>query len=134
MTRTSMYRTTIAIAAAALLAAPAAATAAPAPTRVAVSANAYYVTSGLITLEVTVKCPPGSGYNVNAQVIQPRGFSQTQGSSFLSGMCTGQHEKLAVSVSSFMFPGWQLGDAVASVTACALGCDDATRGIHIDLR
>ena len=45
------------------------------------------------------------------------------------GQCTGQHQKLAVTVFSFGFPGWQLGDAVVSVTACAQGCDTATREI-----
>ena len=50
-----------------------------------------------------------------------------------SGLCTGQQQKLAIPVFSFYYPGWQLGDAVASVTACSLGCADDTKAIHISL-
>jgi hypothetical protein len=131
MIRMSFIRLALVLTALAPLALPATANADPVPTRVAISQNAYYVTSGTIDLQLAISCTPGWNYSVQVQVIQPQGFNQVFGNGFVSGLCTGQHQKLAVAVFSSFFPGWQLGDAVASVTACALGCDTATRGIHI---
>lgn len=102
----------------------------PAPTKVLISQNARYVNPGQINLQVTVSCTPGFGYSVQAGVVQPQGFFQLFGSGFANGLCTGQQQKIVVPVFSF---GWQLGDAVASVIACAASCDSVTKAIHIVL-
>ena len=133
MTRTSVARLALVLTVLAPLAVPATAHADPAPTRAAIAQNANYVTSGLIVVELALSCTPGWGYSANVQVIQPQGFTQVFGNGFVSGLCTGQHQKLAVPVFASSFPGWQLGEAVASVTACALGCDTATRDLRITL-
>jgi hypothetical protein len=133
MTRTSITRLALVLAALTLLAVPATAHAAPAPTRTAISQNAYYVSSGLINVELAVSCTPGWSYSASVQVIQPQGFTQMPGSGFVNGLCTGQHQKIALSVFASFFPGWQLGDAVASATVCSLGCDTATRDLRITL-
>jgi hypothetical protein len=86
-----------------------------------------------INLEVALTCSPGSGYFVNAQVLQPQGFTQMSGSGFASGLCTGRRQLVAVPVFSFFFPGWQLGSAVASVNVCAFACDSETGTIRISL-
>jgi hypothetical protein len=133
MTRTSFTRVALVLTALMPLAVPATAAADPAPTRVAISQTAYYASTGVVVLEVSLSCSPGMGYFVNAQVIQPQGFTQTFGSGSINGQCTGQHQKLALPVFANFFPGWQLGEAVASVTACAQACDSATRDIRITL-
>ena len=133
MTRTSFARAALLLATVVPLAVPATASADPTPTRLAVSQTAQFTSTGLIVLEVTVDCSPGWGFFVNAQVLQPQGFTQIAGSGSINGQCTGQHQKLALSVFASFFPGWQLGDAVASVTACAQICDSATRDIRITL-
>lgn len=132
MTRT-FIRLALMLTALAPLAVPATASADPIPTRVAISQNADYVSNGLINVQLALSCTPGWWYSAQVQVIQPRGFWQVFGNGFVNGPCTGQHQKLAVSVFAFSFPGWQLGNAVASVNACALGCDTATREIRIGL-
>jgi hypothetical protein len=134
MNRTSLVRSALVLTTLVALAIPATASADPAPTRLTVSQTAFYVSGFQINLEVSVTCTPGFGYFVNASVIQPQGFAQVSGNGSANGLCTGQHQKIAVPVFSFFFPGWQLGDAAASVTACALGCDSATRNIKVDLR
>ena len=134
MIRTSFVRLALVLSALAPLAVPATASADPTPTRVAISQNAYFLTEGLINVQLTLSCTPGWGYFADVQVIQPRpGFGQAFGNGFVNGLCTGQHQKVAVSVRAFSFPGWQLGNAVASVNACSLGCDTATREIRIGL-
>jgi hypothetical protein len=105
----------------------------PAPTTVRISENAQYANSGQITLQVVISCTPGYGYSVQASVVQPAGWSQMFGNGYVSGACSGQQQKLAVPVYSFAWPGWQLGDAVASVTTCAASCTDDTKAIHIVL-
>ena len=134
MIRMSVTRLALVLTALAPLAIPATASADPIPTRVAISQNAYFVTSGTMDVQLTLSCTPGWWYSTQVQVIQPQGFNQVFGNGFVSGLCTGQQQKLAVSVFSSFFPGWQLGDAVVSVTACAEGCDTATRQIRIGLR
>ena len=134
MIRTSFIRLAVVLTALAPLAIPATASADPIPTRVAISQSAYFVTPGVIDVQLALSCTPGWWYSIQVQIVQPQGFNQVFGSTFVNGLCTGQHQKLAVSVPSFSFPGWQLGDAVASVTACAQGCDTATREIHVVLR
>jgi len=66
-------------------------------------------------------------------VVQPQGFNQAFGNGFASGLCTGQQQKLAIPVYTSYYPGWQLGDAVGSVIACAGRCDGDTKAIHIVL-
>lgn len=115
-----------------LLGAAGVAKADPAPTKVLISQSAQYVNPSQINLQVTVSCTPGFGYFVQAGVVQPQGFFQLFGNGFANGLCTGQQQKIVVPVFSFG-PGWQLGDAVASVIACAASCDSATKAIHIVL-
>jgi hypothetical protein len=133
MVRTSIIRMSVALAALAALAVPATALADPTPTQVTLGNTAQYVSSGLVNVQVTISCTPGWGYNANVQMIQPQGFTQIFGSGFVNGLCTGQHQKLAVQVFANFFPGWQLGDAVASVTACSQGCDTTTREVRISM-
>ena len=133
MIRTSFIRLALVLTALAPLAVPATANADPIPTRVAISQTAYYVTSGTMVVQLSLACTPGWNHFTQVQVVQPQGFTQVFGNGFVSGPCTGQHQKLAVTVFSSFFPGWQLGDAVVSVIACAEGCDTATREIRITL-
>jgi hypothetical protein len=134
MIRMSVTRLALVLTALAPLAMPATASADPIPTRVGISQNAYYLTSGTMDVQLAVSCTPGWWYYAQVQVIQPQGSTQVFGSGYVSGLCTGQQQKLAVSVFSYSYPGWQLGDAVVSVTVCAEGCDSATREVHIGLR
>ena len=112
---------------------PSVAKADPAPTKVQIAQNAQYVSPFQVDVQVTLDCTPGFGYFVQVSVQQPQGFNQVFGNGFTSGQCTGQQQKLAVSVNTFFFPGWQLGDAIASVIACAGPCDNDTKVIHITL-
>ena len=103
----------------------------PAPTTLKISQNAQFISSFQINVEITLSCSAGSGYSVSVNVQQPSGFgSTTSGSGFTSGQCTGRQQKLAVPVFAF-FDGWQLGDAVASATACTAACASDTKQIHI---
>jgi hypothetical protein len=105
----------------------------PTPTKVQISQSAQYVNQGQINLQISVLCSPGYGYYVQASVMQPQGFNQVFGSGFASGLCTGQQQKLAIPVYTSYWPGWQLGDAVGSLIACAGPCDGDTKAIHIVL-
>jgi len=101
------------------------------PTTVKISQNAQFISSFQINVVVTLTCSAGSPYFVTVDVQQPQGFGQTtSGSGSTSGQCTGRQQKLAVSVYSF-FLSWQLGNAVASATACTVACGSDTKQIHI---
>jgi hypothetical protein len=101
------------------------------PTTVKITQNAQFISSFQINVIVTLTCTAGSGYTVNVNVQQPSSFgSTTQGSGSTSGQCTGRAQKLAVPVYAF-FDGWQLGDAVATATACTVTCGSDTKQIHI---
>ena len=101
------------------------------PTTVKISQNAKFISPFQINVEVTLSCSVGVPYSVNVSVQQPQGFgSTTFGNGFTSGQCTGRQQKLAVPVYAF-FNGWQLGDAVASATACTDTCASDTKQIHI---
>ena len=101
------------------------------PTSVKITQNARFISSFQINVEVTLSCSAGAGYSVNVNVQQPAGFgSTTSGSGFASGQCTGRQQKLVVSVYSF-FSFWQLGNAVATATACTDTCGGDTKQIHI---
>jgi hypothetical protein len=127
-------RSLLVFAAAAALAVPAAASADANPTRVTLAPQATYVSPQQINLEIGLSCTEGLFYNINASVVQQRGpFMQVFGSGFASGQCTGQHQKVAVPVFGFGFPGWKLGEAVANVVACAFTCDSTARTIRITL-
>ena len=123
-----------ALAAVAALAVPAGALAAPDPTRASLASQATYVSPGLINLEVRLSCSAGLGYSVFANALQQEGsFVRTWGDGSTSGMCTGQTQKIAVSVFAFSFPGWQLGDALAQVHVCSFTCVSAAREVRISL-
>lgn len=101
------------------------------PTTVKISQNAQFISPFQINVVVTLLCSAGSGYFVSVDVQQPQGFGQTtSGNGSTSGQCTGRQQKLAVSVYPF-FGSWQLGDAVASATACTVACGSDTKQIHI---
>jgi hypothetical protein len=101
------------------------------PTTVKISQSAQFISAFQINVFVTISCPAGSGYFVSVDVQQPQGFGfTTHGNGQTSGQCTGAQQKLAVSV--FPFDGtWQLGNAVASATACTAACGSDTKQIHI---
>jgi hypothetical protein len=127
-------KSVLVFAAAAALAVPAAASADANPTRVSLAPQATYVSPQQINLEIGLTCTEGLFYNINASVIQQQSpFMQVFGNGFTSGQCTGQHQKVAVPVFGFGFPGWQLGEAVANVVACAFTCDSTARTIRITL-
>ena len=95
----------------------------PSPTTLKISQSAQFISSFQINVEITLSCSAGSGYFASVNVQQPQGFgSTTTGSGSTSGQCTGRQQKLAVPVYAF-FDGWQLGDAVASATACTIPCN-----------
>jgi hypothetical protein len=101
------------------------------PTTVKITQNAQFISSYQINVVVTLSCDAGSGYFVSVNVQQPRGFGSTAtGSGSTSGQCTGRQQKVAVPVYSFDY-GWQLGDAVATATACTVACGSDTKQIHI---
>ena len=106
----------------------------PAPTSVKLSQNVQFTGSYQIAAQVTMICTAGYGYSVNVNVVQPQGFGFTMfGGGWVFGQCTGQQQKLAVPVYSFGYGTWLLGDASASVVACAGPCADDTKQIHIGL-
>jgi hypothetical protein len=101
------------------------------PTTVKISQNAQFISSFQINVVVTISCDVGAAYSVQVNVEQPQGFgSTTSGSGFASGQCTGRQQKVAVPVYSFNGT-WQLGDAVATATACTSACGSDTKQIHI---
>ena len=127
-------RSMLILAAALAFVVPAAASADPSPTRVSLAPQATYLSPQQINLEVGLSCTEGLFYNVFASVLQQQGtFTQVFGNGFASGQCSGQHQRVAVPVFTFFFPGWQLGDAIANVTACAFTCDSTARAIRIGL-
>jgi hypothetical protein len=106
----------------------------PGPTTVKISQSAQFISPFQINVVVTISCNVGSGYGVSVDVQQPQGFGQTttvHGDT--SGQCTGSQQKLAVSVFPFFpfFGGWQLGNAVASASACTAACGSDTKQIRI---
>ena len=122
------------LAAAAALAVPAAASADTNPTRVAAPPSASWVTSSQINVEVTLTCEEGVFYSIFARVLQQQGpFTQVYGEGATNGQCAGRHQRVALSIWAFSFPGWQLGDAILDVSACAFTCDSTARSIRIAL-
>jgi hypothetical protein len=115
---------------------PTAARAAAAPsTSGKLSQNAQLVTPNQINVEVDVNCTAGFGYFVNVDVVEPTssGFTIFGGGQNW-GQCTGQQQKIAVSVFSFCCaPPWQLGDASATATTYAGPIDNDTKTIHITM-
>jgi hypothetical protein len=101
------------------------------PTTVKITQNAQFISSFQINVVLTLSCSAGSGYFASVDVQQPQGFGfTTHGSGQTSGQCTGRQQKVVVSV--FSFDGsWQLGNAVASATACTAACGSDTKQIHI---
>jgi hypothetical protein len=127
-------RTMLILTAVAALAVPVAASADANPTRVSLAPQATYVSAQQINVEVGLSCTEGLSYFVFASVLEQQGaFTQVFGSGFVSGQCTGQHQKVAVPVFAYSFPGWQLGEALANVSACAFTCDSTARTIRIGL-
>jgi hypothetical protein len=113
---------------------PSVASADPAPTGVKLSQTAQFAAANQIDAQVTLSCTAGWGYSVNVNVVQPQGFGFTMfGGGWASGQCTGQQQKLAVPVYPFGYGTWLLGDASASVVACAGSCAGDTKQIHIGL-
>lgn len=101
------------------------------PTTVKITQNAQFISSYQINVVVTISCDVGAAYSVQVNVEQPAGFgSTTSGSGYASGQCTGKQQKVAVPVYSFSGT-WQLGDAVATATACTSACGSDTKQIHI---
>lgn len=101
------------------------------PTTVKITQNAQFISSFQINVVLTLSCSAGSGYFASVDVQQPQGFGfTTHGNGQTSGQCTGRQQKVAVSVYSFD-GSWQLGDAVASATACTAACGSDTKQIHI---
>lgn len=127
-------RSIIVLVAAAALALPAVASADTNPTRVSLSSTATWISPQQINIEVVVSCEEGSFYSLFGRVMQQQGpFTQAFGSGFTNGMCTGRHQKVALSIFQFSSPSWQLGAALADVSVCAFTCDSAARSIRIVL-
>jgi hypothetical protein len=134
MSTSIIGRSLLALAAvAASLVLPGMASADPVPTSVKISQSAQFATPGELNTQVTLSCTAGYGYSVNVTVVQPQSWGFTLfGGGWTFGQCTGQQQKVAVAV--YTFGGtWLLGDASASVAACAGPCDSDTRQIHIGL-
>ena len=101
------------------------------PTTVKITQNAQFISSFQINVVLTISCSVGSGYFASVDVQQPQGFGfTTTGNGQTSGQCTGRQQKVIVPVYSFN-GSWQLGDAVASATACTAACGSDTKQIHI---
>ena len=101
------------------------------PTTVKITQNAQFISAFQINVVLTISCSAGSGYFASVDVQQPQGFGfTTHGNGQTSGQCTGRQQKVAVPVYSFD-GSWQLGDAVASATACTAACGSDTKQIHI---
>ena len=131
-------RFVVAVAALALgLAVPAASVGANNPAvNVAVSSSADWTSPSTIIVYVTASCAPyfngtstGMG-NVFVNVNEAPTGSSSGGIGFGSApfACDGQNHKLAIQVQ----PGpWQLGQAIASATACGFTCDSTIKQIRI---
>jgi hypothetical protein len=101
------------------------------PTTIKISQSAVFISPFQINVQVTISCSAGSAYFVSVDVQQPQGFGQTTtGNGSTSGQCTGSQQKLAVQVFPF-FGNWQLGNAVATASACTASCGSDTKQIHI---
>jgi hypothetical protein len=125
-----------AAATAALLALPAAANADAGPTSVKLAENASYISPVQINVPVALSCTAGQGYWVSVSVVQPQGFGFTMfGGGNANGQCTGQQQKIVVSVYPFNYYGsWILGDASATAEACSwTACASDTKQIHVGL-
>jgi hypothetical protein len=104
------------------------------PVTVKITQNAQYISSVQINVVVTLSCSAGAAYFVSVDVQQPSGFgSTTFGNGSASGQCTGKQQKVPVPVYAYYpyFGTWQLGDAVATATACTGACGSDTKQIHI---
>jgi hypothetical protein len=126
-------RSILIFATATALAVPTGASADPNPTRVSLAPQATYVSPQQINLEVGLTCAEGLSYFVGASVLQQQGALEVFGSGFASGECAGQPQRVAIPVFTFAFPGWQLGNAIASVFGCGFTCDSTARTIRIGL-
>jgi hypothetical protein len=126
-------RSMIVLAGAAALAVPSVAAAEPSPTRVSLAPHATYVSAQQINVQTSITCTEGMSYFVSASVAQQRGTFTTFGSGFATGQCTGRHQNVAVPVVGWSYPGWQLGEAVASVFGCGFTCDSGARVIRVVL-
>jgi hypothetical protein len=110
------------------------ASAGPVPTSVKLSQSAQFTTPSELNTQVTLSCTAGYGYSVNVTAVQPQGWGFTLfRGGWAFGQCTGQQQKVAVAVYPFGFGTWLLGDASASVAACAGPCAGDTKQIHIGL-
>ena len=122
------------LALAAAVTVPATAGAGTNPTRVSAPSTASWVSQQQINIEITLSCEEGVFYSMSAGVLQQQGpFTQVFGNGFTNGTCTGRHQRVALMVFASSFPGWQLGDAILRVDACAFTCDAASRSIRIVL-
>jgi hypothetical protein len=104
-------------------------------TSIKLSQSAQLVVPNQVNVEVALNCTAGYGYFVNVDIVEPTtsGFTIFGGGSNF-GQCTGQQQKIAVSVFSFCCaPPWQLGDASATATAYAGPIDTDTKAIHITM-
>ena len=127
-------RSILVLAALAAAAVPSTASADPSVTRVSAAPHATFISTQQVNVELTLSCPEGLFYGASARVLQQQGpFQQVFGSGFVNGQCTGQPQKVAVPVWTFSFPGWQLGPALADVSACSFTCDNTSRAIRITL-
>jgi hypothetical protein len=115
---------------------PSVSSAAAAPsTSIKLSQNAVLVVPNQLNVEVALNCTAGYTYFVNVDVVEPTtsGFTIFGGGSNF-GQCTGQQQKIAVSVFSFCCaPPWQLGDASATASVGAGPSDTDTKTIHITM-
>jgi hypothetical protein len=113
---------------------PSVASADPAQTSAKLSQNVQFTAFNQIDAQVTLSCTAGWGYSVNVDVVQPQGWGFTMfGGGWTFGQCTGQQQKLAVPVYPFGMGTWLLGDASATLVACAGPCDQDTKQVHIGL-
>jgi hypothetical protein len=114
---------------------PSLASAASPPTSVKIAQNAQFINQFQINVQIDLNCTAGFGYFVTVDLVEPTSSGFTifgSGSNF--GQCTGQQQKIAVSVFSFCCaPPWQLGDASATATAFAGPIDNDTKTIHITM-
>jgi hypothetical protein len=125
-------RLILVLAVAAVMALPAVAKAGTNPTRASLRPTATYLTPSQATLEVSVSCEAGLYFSISAAVLQQEG-AYVYGDGYASAQCTGHRQTVAVPVYAYYWPGWQLGDALATVSVCAFTCDTASRSIRIVL-
>ncbi len=132
MIGTTVSRLALLLAAIAALAVPVAATAAPSPTRVSIAQNATFISSQQVNVELTVDCTPGYSFGGQVELVQPSvWYGHLSAWGYVGGLCSTQHQKIAVPIFGYYDGGWQLGDAVVSVNIQSAGSATATREIHI---